>query len=160
MPGHSVRDDICIALPFDVHVARVPVAGFGHALRSPVSPDSELRVAIPLRASKSAGNPMPARLAGSSEIWNWGSEWYIVPRSSGNLERRGIVVPRGGGHGDSSSFVSQSCHRSPYRRLSQAASQNSAWSRVWPAKPSGPSDWPEGVISARDGNASCRGYRE
>ena len=34
---------------FHVHVARIPVSGFWNALRGPVSPDSELRIAIPFR---------------------------------------------------------------------------------------------------------------
>ena len=33
----------------DMHVARIPVALFGNALRRPVRPDAELRVVIPVR---------------------------------------------------------------------------------------------------------------
>ena len=33
----------------EVHIARVPVARFGYALRAPVSPDAELGVLVPLR---------------------------------------------------------------------------------------------------------------
>src|ERR1035438_5580089 len=84
-----------LALPFDIHVARVPVAGFGYALGSPVSPDAELRVAVPL-GSFIVEQRIPRRFewAVSCEVWDWGLEGHIVPRSSGNLERRGIVVPQ------------------------------------------------------------------
>src|SRR5213593_4064619 len=38
-----------LALVFDVHVARVPVARFHRRLRAPMRPNSELRIAKPLR---------------------------------------------------------------------------------------------------------------
>src|SRR6266702_4418643 len=38
-----------LALVFDVHVARVPVARFHRRLRAPMRPNAELRIAKPLR---------------------------------------------------------------------------------------------------------------
>ena len=38
-----------LPLVLDIHVARVPVPGFGNALRTPVSPDAELGILVPIR---------------------------------------------------------------------------------------------------------------
>src|SRR5438309_603921 len=47
--------------PGHVEQARVPIAPFGLALRSPMRPDPELGVAKPLRNAIVAGEGLPAR---------------------------------------------------------------------------------------------------
>ncbi len=48
----AIMVEVILVLPlsFNVHVARVPVTSLGYALRSPVRPDSELGIAIPVRS--------------------------------------------------------------------------------------------------------------
>ena len=49
--GVSVSRHVILVLPaaLHVHVSRVPVAVFGRRLRTPVGPEAELRVPVPLR---------------------------------------------------------------------------------------------------------------
>ena len=42
---------LLLGLPLNVHIPRIPIALFGHALRAPVRPDSELCVAKPIGAA-------------------------------------------------------------------------------------------------------------
>jgi hypothetical protein len=42
---------LVLTLSLNIHVACVPIALFGHGLRTPVRPDSELRVAKPIGAT-------------------------------------------------------------------------------------------------------------
>src|SRR6476659_2200401 len=40
-----------LRLSLNVHVPRIPIALFGHALRTPMCPDSKLRITKPIRAA-------------------------------------------------------------------------------------------------------------
>src|ERR1039457_2023180 len=42
---------LILRLALDVHISRVPVPLFGHALRTRVRPDSEFRITRPVRAT-------------------------------------------------------------------------------------------------------------
>ena len=59
-----------LGLSFDIHIARVPVAGFGHALRAPVRPDAEFCVLVPFRCFVlQQGIPSWFIRAFSGEVW-------------------------------------------------------------------------------------------
>src|SRR5271157_1022158 len=47
--GWPIMFEVIFVLPrpLNVHVARVPITGFGHTLRAPMGPDAELSVAVP-----------------------------------------------------------------------------------------------------------------
>jgi len=51
-----------LLMALDIHLARIPVALLGYALRAPVRPDAELGVAKPLRALVVLGERLPVGL--------------------------------------------------------------------------------------------------
>src|ERR1039458_5288131 len=53
--------ELVLTRSLDVHVSRVPVTLLRHTLRTPVRPDTEFRVAIPVRAAVSPAL-VPVRL--------------------------------------------------------------------------------------------------
>ncbi len=73
---------VVLAIALDVHVAGVPVALLGHALRGPVVPDSELGVA----------EPVGRLIAGLERIPSW-LEW-----TGGNVDAGGRLGQQTGSH--------------------------------------------------------------
>src|ERR1700691_1852095 len=66
----------------DIHVPRIPVACFRNALRTPVRPDAELRIAIPFRRLI-LQQGIPCRLVGTfaAQSGDRRLHWDAVPRT-------------------------------------------------------------------------------
>ncbi len=71
-----------------IHIARIPVAVFGHALRTPMRPDAELGIAIPLgRVIGQQGIPIRLKRAFAIESLNGRLHGYTVPGSARQFMR-------------------------------------------------------------------------
>ena len=84
-----------LALVLDIHVAGVPVPGFGDALRTPVSPNAELGILVPIRRFV-----LEQRIPGGFEwtiackIRDWRPQRHIIPKPACDRLRYRVVVPR------------------------------------------------------------------
>ena len=83
-----------LALVLDIHIARIPVPGFGNALRTPVSPYAELGILVPIRRFV-----LEQRIPGGFErtiarkIRDGRAQRHIIPKPACNRLRRRVVVP-------------------------------------------------------------------
>src|SRR5581483_4296842 len=80
-----LKMELILLLPWDVHVARVPVAIFRDTLRAPVIPNSKLDIAIPFRTFV-LKQRVPSRLVGSVTLQSRDrrNHWDAVMRSAWN----------------------------------------------------------------------------
>ncbi len=84
-----------LPLSFEVHVARVPVAILGDALRAPMGPNAELGVLVPLRGVVlEQGIPRWLERTSSSEVGDGGFHRHPIPGAARNGQGFG-AAPRG-----------------------------------------------------------------
>ena len=112
-----------LPLALDIHIACVPVPGFGHALRTPVSPDTELGIAVPIRRFVIEQRiPRGLERTVACKIGDWRLQGHIVPQATRDRLRYGVIVPcRRLPRCLIQPFLDDLCHRSPCRRPSSRA---------------------------------------
>src|ERR1700693_3625842 len=72
---------LVLRLPLNVHVSRIPIALFGHALRTPMRPDSKLRITKPIWAAVGLQR-LPERQEWT--LWNLSAKKVGVAECPGN----------------------------------------------------------------------------